>query len=231
MSTKINIDIFNENNMEFMQDYFELLVNRLTYSNLALEPDLGDPIDSKNAIRLRNNMNAFKYLIKLLYSNTKLMEQNIINVGNTVNEGALYISKGYRKVGDYIADTNIPITRPENISKEILILLSNYNTTWKDLDVFEKEAKFHLKFVHIHPFEDGNGRTSRLLLNYNLLKQGHAPVIITTDLLSYYYHCIEKNDVESLAKLFWMQSIKENKIIDKLYEIHTKENKKGYKNL
>ena len=52
--------------------------------------------------------------------------------------------------------------------KDIKRLLYKYNNTWSSLDYLKREALFHLEFIRIHPFEDGNGRTGRLLLNYNL---------------------------------------------------------------
>lgn len=39
-------------------------------------------------------------------------------------------------------------------------------------------ALFHYKFVRIHPFDDSNGRTARLLMNYILLKNNYAPLVI-----------------------------------------------------
>lgn len=51
----------------------------------------------------------------------------------------------------------------------------------------ERAAELHTRFVKIHPFVDGNGRTGRLLLNFELLKAGYPPAIIRKeDRLDYY---------------------------------------------
>lgn len=42
-------------------------------------------------------------------------------------------------------------------------------------------ATFHHRFSIIHPFDDGNGRTMRLLVNYALLKRGYLPIIIKSE--------------------------------------------------
>lgn len=48
-------------------------------------------------------------------------------------------------------------------------------------------ALAHYKLVHIHPFYDGNGRTSRLLMNLVLMQAGYPPTIIPVELRSEYY--------------------------------------------
>jgi Fic family protein len=51
----------------------------------------------------------------------------------------------------------------------------------------ERAAELHTRFVKIHPFVDGNGRTGRLLLNLELMKAGYPPAIIRKeDRLNYY---------------------------------------------
>lgn len=67
----------------------------------------------------------------------------------------------------------------------------------------ETAAKIHLRFVDIHPFIDGNGRTARLLLNLYLMRNGYPPVIILRAERSKYIRTIMKarseNDTTSFA--------------------------------
>ena len=56
-------------------------------------------------------------------------------------------------------------------------------------------ALAHYKLVYIHPFVDGNGRTSRLLMNLILMQHGFPPVIVRKqDRLQYYQHLVTAND-------------------------------------
>lgn len=98
MKEGINYEISNSNNETLYAEYFELLISRLTHSSMSLELDLGNVDDSKNAIRLRDNMKAFKYLLNYLYSNETITEEIIIKTANIINASSMYISDGYRKM-------------------------------------------------------------------------------------------------------------------------------------
>lgn len=229
MTTKIESKIFESKNEHFFKEYFELLINRLTHSSMALEVDLGNPDISENAIRLKDNMAAFKYLLDSMYLGETLNLKLINDVASLVNNSAIYISNGYRKIGNNLNETDIQISNPENIEDNMKKLISKYFTEWKEMDIFEREARFHIEFIKIHPFEDGNGRTSRLLLNFNLLRNGFAPVIITNDLLEFYHSYIRNNDVDGMRNLFYIQSIKENGVINQVYSSYDLENIKDNK--
>ncbi|WP_429374021.1 Fic family protein [Paenibacillus sp. DS2015] len=42
----------------------------------------------------------------------------------------------------------------------------------------ERASIVHVDFVGFHPFIDGNGRTARWLLNFELMKNGYSPIVI-----------------------------------------------------
>ena len=55
-------------------------------------------------------------------------------------------------------------------------------------------AAFHYRFVRIHPFDDGNGRMARLLMNLILIKHGYTVAIVQSDDRSNYLNGLEQAD-------------------------------------
>jgi Fic family protein len=68
----------------------------------------------------------------------------------------------------------------------------------KKLHPAQIAAQLHYDFVRIHPFDDSNGRTSRLLMNYVLLRNGFPPVIIKASDKKGYLTALNKADVGDL---------------------------------
>jgi Fic family protein len=60
-------------------------------------------------------------------------------------------------------------------------------------------AELHYRFVLIHPFDDGNGRISRLLMNYHLLRHGYPPVIIKSADKKNYLRSLHEADTGNVA--------------------------------
>lgn len=70
-------------------------------------------------------------------------------------------------------------------------LIAEYGHEWKELHPVVRATLLHGEFVKIHPFIDGNGRTARLLLNFELMKCGFTPVIIRNNQRALYYDVLD----------------------------------------
>lgn len=72
---------------------------------------------------------------------------------------------------------------PSNISNDMQKLIQWYQEVEGKEHPVKVAAMLHLKFVTIHPFRDGNGRTARLLMNFELVKHGYLIINIQPDCL------------------------------------------------
>ena len=83
-----------------------------------------------------------------------------------------------------------------------------YNYNHDNQDIFNKIAKYHIDFEQIHPFEGGNERTGKLLINYELLKNNLLPVVIAKGNKVKYFEFLRDNNTTNLAK--WLNKLSTN---------------------
>jgi Fic family protein len=69
------------------------------------------------------------------------------------------------------------------------------------LHPLEIASKLHHDFVLIHPFDDGNGRTARLLVNYVLMRNGYLPLVVPTEKKDTYLAALRLADAGDLTSL------------------------------
>ena len=120
-------------------------------------------------------------------------------------------ANGYA-IGDYKKRSNMigmyQTVKPENIENEMKLLIEWYSSKKADVSIL---AEFHVRYESIHPFQDGNGRTGRLILFRECLKNGMIPVVI--------------EDVNRNEYLNSLKEYREKKNLDKLIRLIEKEQK------
>lgn len=85
---------------------------------------------------------------------------------------------------------------PEDVPAQMQELFKWYRES--DQHPIEQAADFHYQFIRIHPFDDGNGRIARLLVNYTLMKHGYQPLIIKSKEKNQYLAALQKADTGDL---------------------------------
>ena len=134
-------------------------------------------------MNLRRSLNKFRKI------NTLELDL-ILNIHREITEDLLSENESgklrNRKV--YITNSMHTPPAPEQVSNKLFTIINNYNSSNRTLkDIF----MFKLRFVEIHPFIDGNGRTSRLILNGLLENQGFPRIVFRDSDKKFYYIYIE----------------------------------------
>lgn len=140
-----------------------------------------------------NHRDAIEYVEDIVNKKERLSEWQIKNIHRLVLKGINDMYAGvYRDQQVLIAGANHTPPAHFLIPDEIEKMLQWYHGEAQRLHPVERGAMLHAIFVGIHPFIDGNGRTSRLLLNFELMKAGFPPVIIKVENRQAYYEALDK---------------------------------------
>ncbi|MBC7427993.1 MAG: Fic family protein [Bacteriovorax sp.] len=176
----------------------------LTYSSNALEGNTLTLIETKVIIEdgltiggktlkeideATGHAKAYDFIFDIV-QNDNITLQDILNIHKLFYQNIDPDNAGtYRTKKVFISGMDITLPGPE----ELNLLMSNFEKELKDLSSklhpIELAATLHNKFVTIHPFLDGNGRTARLLMNLILLKNGYSITIIPPIYRAEYIAC------------------------------------------
>ena len=102
----------------------------------------------------------------------------------------------YRNVDVYISGAQHTPPSPNEMYQQIKNFYADLSWKGQQLNLIELAAWTHAEFVKIHPYPDGNGRTSRLIMNYQLMANGFAPISIAKENRLDYFNALEAYAVE-----------------------------------
>ena len=228
---KEKLDSYRPLSKGIVNNIYENLVLNWTYHSNAIEGNTltinetkvvleGITVGGKSLrehFEVINHRDAILYLEGLVQDKEELSERvvkeiNYLILKNIDNEN----------VGKYRA-INVLITGAEHkppshihLNELMMKLMLDYKS-WSDLHPVEQAARLHSEFVKIHPFIDGNGRTSRLLMNLVLMQHGYPPAVLPVSKRLEYYNALDKANVEDDISDFMSLMID---IVEQSFEVY-----------
>ena len=201
---EVTIESYNNAfEVEFTHNSTAIEGNTLTLMETKVVLEDGISIGGK-ALReiyeVVNHKKAFRYVKQCIKEELPLSEKIVKDIHALVMENII-VGGIYRNEEVVISGaSHIPPAR-----NEMYIQIKNFFADLmynKDLNPIELAAWTHAEFVRIHPFQDGNGRKARLIMNYQLMSYGFLPISIAKENRLDYYNALDKYAAQGILDDF-----------------------------
>lgn len=239
--TKKQIEVLNKYNNEievfhFNEEEWEIFTEDFVYNTNAIEgstiseEEIPEILSKKKAenneeIETKGVAKAVEYIRK---TKEDLSLELLLKLHELCFKGSKHFAGKFRNVNVVVRNSLGMILHAGVPKEELMSYLEDF-VKWysENKDKFKPlvlAAIMHNQFEHIHPFQDGNGRVGRLLLNFILLKNNYPPInIMLEDRMEYYRTLQEysKRDELKPTLKFLIEQYKKT-----LKEVSTKNKKK-----
>lgn len=198
---EVHESVYNSNAIENSTLSLDETEKILMQIELSRHVDIREIFEAKNLARVSDYIKVKHKEIDIdLSLMLRLHKMLMLNINDDI--AGRFRTKGeYVRVGTHIA------APPEHVESLLQDLLVNYASDYSTY-FLDKIAKFHLIFETIHPFNDGNGRIGRVLINLQLIQMGFPPLIVQNKSKTDYYHAFrefqDKGKTQSMEKIFQM---------------------------
>lgn len=183
--------------------------NTLTLQETALVVNEGVTISGKSMrehLEAINHTEAISYIKDIAKQDIEISERTIKEIHALILHGIDRENAGrYRTVPVMISGSTHMPPQPYLIEKQMEDFILRFKQMEKEkVHPVLIAAYLHDELVRIHPFIDGNGRTSRLLMNLYLLRNGYVIITLkgSNDAKVSYYMALEKSHTEHLPEDF-----------------------------
>lgn len=175
--------------------------NTLTLQETGLVINEGITVGGKRLnehLEAINHKEAIEYIREIATEQAELNEYSLSSIHALILRGIDQSNAGkYRSVPVTISGAKHVPPQPFMLKKLMEDLFIFFNENKETLHPVQLAAEMHERLVTIHPYIDGNGRTSRLLMNLILLQHGYPIANISADQRIAYYNALEKAQVEN----------------------------------
>lgn len=187
-----------------LEHYYDI---ELTYTSNAIEGNTLSAVETtlviekgvtiggkplKDHLEALDHYDAIRYVRELARQTTRLTESDVRNLHKLVMQrSGPDIAGRYADLSRYVRTETGRHAFPS--PAEIPALMSDF-AAWLGTAANAPETAFtaHLRLVAIHPFNDGNGRTARLLMNLVLIRAGYPPVAVRPEDRLDYIHSLQQ---------------------------------------
>lgn len=156
-----------ENSTLTLKETEKILLDMEVSRNVSVR----EVFEAKNLARVAHYIRAKSQEREIDKETVLLLHQMLIGGINDQIAGRFRTKGEYVRVGTHIAPA------PEHVERMIEAVLVEYTSELNSY-FLDKIGKFHLDFETIHPFNDGNGRIGRVIINYQLQRLGFPSVIV-----------------------------------------------------
>ncbi|WP_183275762.1 Fic family protein [Clostridium fungisolvens] len=202
LDSKRPLNISELNNLK---KYFDV---ELTYNSNAIEGNtltitetkviledgltIGKGKSLREHLEVINHKEAIDYIEDIVSKNIDISERVIKDLHYIILKSIDNKNAGeYRQSNVLISGSKHRPVEHFLVKEKMSELLDWYNNNKIVLHPIELAAEFHFRYVYIHPFIDGNGRTARLLMNLILMRNGYPISIIKTENRDEYMKSLE----------------------------------------
>ncbi|MFT4244154.1 MAG: Fic family protein [Candidatus Woesearchaeota archaeon] len=187
----------------YKNKYLSQFAIKFTYNSQAIE---GSSLNFKDTVHLiEENINPNKDLNDIKLSKThykvffEILQEKEISLKSILNWHKKLFQETYPDISGKIRNHNVKVLSASTVfchyskvEEELNEFFKWYDNNKNNIHPVRLAALSHLKFVTIHPFSDGNGRISRLLMNYILHKNDYPMLDIDYKKRKQYYDALER---------------------------------------
>ncbi|HLD57093.1 MAG TPA: Fic family protein [archaeon] len=193
-------DLFDRFIVNFTYESNALEGNSLTLKDVAIvifDKRYSKDSDLREIYETRNSRSVLDLLLRKKF---RISHESIIRMHKMLMKD-IDTRSGYKKIPNFLLGKRLQTTPPEKVYFEMTKLIEWYEENIEKMHPILVASIFHSKFEKIHPFEDGNGRVGRFLVNAILVNNGYPPLIVRRTSRTAYFTCLEAADNNHYDKI------------------------------
>ena len=208
---------FDKDQLKNLEEYYTVAYtyesnriegNSLTQSETHLVINEGLTIGGKplkDHLEAINHKEAYQYIQELVERKIEISEREVLNIHALILRMIDKDNAGrYRNLRIQVGGSKYVFPEPYMLRKLMEDMFIWYEENKNKIHPVLLAGEMHERLVTIHPFIDGNGRTSRLLMNLILLQNGFPIINISGEKKERkeYYNCLETAQINNDKSLF-----------------------------